>query len=216
VTHSSSGGLPSRHAALEQLVAAEHGDGWMAQCVDAMCHQVLTRELVDALTAILRPMTRVHGPVLEVCAGDGSLAAALRQEGIAIVATDAAPPAHAVDVACLSAAEALATFDPAIVLGAFVPFDSTVDAAVMRHERARHYLVLNARTGGALGAGYLWTSPRWRPRPLRAVTTNMISRHDVWLGDGSRVRGHGEAWLFSRATTSLHAAHAANRSTSSR
>jgi hypothetical protein len=154
------------------------------------------------------------GPVLEVCAGGGELAAALRATGLSVVATDAhATPGSPVDLA--TADEALARYQPAVVLGSFVPdqpavvlgsfvpADAGVDECVLRAPSVRRYVVLGARVGGVLGSAALWRSPGWAARPAPELTRWMLTRHDVWIGRPKRpILQHGEAWLLSRCACS--------------
>jgi hypothetical protein len=192
-------GLPSYDALVRTVVAAEKDEGWAARCADAGRHLALNAELIAALAATLRARTATLGPVLEVCAGDGTLAAALRDSGVAIVATDAAPPDGAERVERATALDALGHYAPRIVLGAFVPFDARVDRAVLDHPNVQEYVVLNARLGGALGSADLWNDPRWRAAPIDEVTRWMVSRHDAWSRDDVPLRRRGEAWRFTRA-----------------
>jgi hypothetical protein len=189
--------LASHADVLGALAAAEQAEGWLAACVAADRYLALSAPFVDALAAALHRLK--ESPVLEICAGDGSLAAALGSCGIAVRATDVRPPSHTkTRVEPISAAEALRCCRPRVVLGSFVPIDSRVDQQVLDAVEARHYLVLNARLGGELGARYLWTHPGWKRTLLPQVTRWMICRHDVWLGVTRPPLTHGEAWLLSR------------------
>lgn len=180
---------------LEELMAAERADGWLARCEEAGRHVALSEPLVEALAAALRTLGR---PALEICAGDGALARALAAQGVPIVATDADPPGgDSREVERLTADEALRRHRPTVVLGSFVPVDSGVDRRVLWDPSVRHYVVLNARLSGALGPDLLWTLPGWARTPLPEVTRWLLTRHDVWLG-GSRVLKHGEGWLLTR------------------
>jgi putative intracellular protease/amidase len=191
-------GLPSHARVLAELASAERAEGWLARCADAGRYVTLHRTFVDALARVLRPLAAGRGPVLEVCAGDGTLAAALRAHGVAVVATDADPPPGAIAVERLTASDALRLHDPAVVLGCFVPYDAGVDRQVLDHPGVRDYVVLNARLAGALGADCLWTRAGWDRRRLAAVATRMLCRHDVWLDDAQPVLRFGEAWCLSR------------------
>jgi len=186
----------TRDDALAELAAAERGEGWLAACEQAGRYLVITRELADALAHLVAALE--PGSVLEVCAGRGELAAALRERGMTVVATDVDPPAGSA-VVRLDAAGALERFRPRTVIGSFVPADAAVDEAVLAVPSVRHYLVIGARLNGQLGAPRLWSARGWRPVPLPGVTRLLVTRHDVWLGDGRGVLGRGEAWLFRRS-----------------
>lgn len=195
--------FPSHDQVLGDLARAERAEGWMARCDDEGRFVALTSQFVDALAAVLLKIA-TNRPVLEVCAGDGSLAAALRGKGISIIATDVSPPPHAVGVQRLAAREALRRHDPEVVLGCFVPCDAGVDRAVLGFASVTRYVVLNARLGGEVGASCLWTDPAWKRKLLPAVTAQMISRHDVWLGDEVPPYQQGEAWILTRKEDPAH------------
>lgn len=198
--------LPSFSRWRGHLLAAERGDGWLAECVDEGRFLAVNQELVDALADELR---RVAGdaPILEVCAGSGELARSLKTAGVDLVATDVAPMDSG-HVLCLSAEEALRRYRPSVVLGGFVPFDAGVDEAVLSWSSVEHYVVLNARIGGVCGSSALWQAAGWTAKPLSSVQPWMLTRHDVGLemchhGSCSRqpaLMQHGEAWLFSRVS----------------
>ena len=97
--------------------------------------------------------------------------------------------------------EALHRFQPSVALGLFVPSDSGVDEAVLRCPSVKHYVVLNARIGGALRSPALWQASGWKALPLGAVQPWMLTRHDVWMGPDHPILQHGEAWLFKRVDT---------------
>jgi hypothetical protein len=187
---------PTQEQVFAQLVDAERQAGWLAACEEKSRHLVVTRELVDVLTEQLADWG--PGPVLEVCAGGGELAAALRDRGVNLIATDTHPPAGS-PVTPLDAAAALARFRPAAVIGSFVPVDGNVDQAVLADPGVKNYLVIGARLGGLLGSPHLWSVCGWTAAPLPEITRTLITRHDVWLGEGRGVLQRGEAWLFQQS-----------------
>jgi hypothetical protein len=184
----------------ERLIAAEQGSGWLDECDEAGRFLAVSRELVEALARALRRCAG-SGPVLEVCAGSGELARALTALGVDVRATDAESPKRP-EVLCLSAPAALHRFEPAVVLGVFVPYDAGVDEAVLACPSVRHYVIVNARIGGALGSPSLWTAPGWRSEPLDDIRRWVLTRHDIWRGHAGRdsdlVLQHGEVWHFTR------------------
>jgi hypothetical protein len=156
----------------------------------------LNRELVSALARQLGFLASVA--ILEVCAGDGRLAAELGSLGVDVRPTDVVrrPDGY---VRALAAKEALAADQPSVVLGSFVPSGAGVDRAVMTAPSVRFYVVLNARIGGVYGGRALWDMPGWDAHRLPDVTKWMITRHDVWLGEPGRpLIQHGEAWILKR------------------
>jgi hypothetical protein len=182
--------------AFAELVEAERQAGWLAACEKKGRHLVVTQELVTVLAEQLGPLSR--GPVLEVCAGRGELAAALQDRDVDLVCTDTDPPAGS-PVIRLDAFAALARFQPTTVVGSFVPVDSGIDQAVLADQAVKFYLVLGARLSGQLGSPQLWSACGWTATPLPQVTEALVTRHDVWLGEGRGILRRGEAWLFRRA-----------------
>ncbi|MEO5589591.1 MAG: hypothetical protein ABIS03_08400 [Gemmatimonadaceae bacterium] len=193
--------LPSHDDLLAQVEAAEHDCGWLARCDDEGQYVALNRQFVEALASVLLKINPRGRKVLEVCAGNGALAAGLRACGIDIVATDANPPFSARDVIPSSATTALREYCPSVVLGSFVPFDAQIDQAILRHEGVQAYVVLGARTGHECGSGGQPVYPGWQWHPLPLVTSYFVSRHDVWLGHNLPLLKKGEAWLLLRQGT---------------
>ena len=188
--------LPTFEAQLNKVAAAERGDGWLSACDDTDRFLLPNQQFVASLAELLRSLD--SRPILEVCAGRGELAEALRWAGIPIVATDAEPAAGSA-VERAPTEEALRRHRPAVVLGCFVPVDAGVDQAVLRFPSVRHYLVLGARLGGLLGSAALWRNPNWSARRLEQVSRWMLTRHDVWLGMPRQpILQHGEAWHLRR------------------
>ena len=214
--------LPSYERTLAGVAEAEQGIGWAAACAEAGRHVALNGPFVEALAEALRdvaqplhvaqpPPAGLFGPmdtgtaeggcatpVLEVCAGNGELADALRAEGVDVIATDVDPPAGS-SVIAMSAAEALRRFRPAVVLGSFVPFDAGVDQAVLSTSSVEQYITINARLGGRYGSEALWRRGGWESFALPDVARWMICRHDVWMGEEALLR-HGEVWRFTRSS----------------
>ena len=200
----------------KSVVVAEQGEGWLAECTDAGRFLAVSQELVDALASILRRLAG-NDPVLEICAGSGELARALVAAGLDVEATDLEASAGT-GVRSMSTDAALRHFQPKVVLGAFIPFDSGADEAVLACPSVQYYVVLNARIGGLLGAPALWQTSGWKAEPLASIGPWMLTRHDVWLGPlasseeaawsapqslstpsaSSNLLQHGEAWLFAR------------------
>lgn len=186
--------VPDERQVLAQMAEAEAGAGWLSFCADSGRFLIVTAELVESLVEVLSGLA--SGELLEVAAGGGELAAALRAAGCAVTATDSEPCGG--DVLRLQAAEALRRFQPAIVLGCFVPAGSGVDAAVLAAPPVRDYVVINARIGGVCGDPALWNTSGWLAEPLPEISQRLITRHDVWLAPGRPILRRGEAWHFRR------------------
>ena len=197
--------LPSHDDVLSRVAVAEHGSGWLAECDDAGQYVALNRQFVEALASVLLSINPHRYRVLEVCAGDGTLAAALRTQGIDMIATDVNPPIGAHEVVSLSAAAALETYTPSVVLGSFVPVDARVHEAVLATDSVQAYVVLGARTGHERGTGCPAVHPGWVCRPLPQVTSSFVCPHDVWLDNKRPLLKKGLASLLIReSTAALH------------
>jgi hypothetical protein len=194
--------LPSFAGWRARLIAAEASAGWLDECDAAGRFLAVSREFVEALARALRRLVG-DGLVLEACAGAGALVRPLATRGVQVQAIDAEPPAGSAALR-MSARTALRHFQPAAVLGVFVPHDAGVDEAVLACPSVRHYVIVNARIGGALGSASLWSMPGWRAEPLDEVRRWVLTRHDVWLGYRGKEKGdilqHGEVWHFERSS----------------
>jgi len=186
------------------FIAAEQNNGWLEQCADSGRFLAINRELVDTLALTLRQLAG-NSLILEVCAGSGILSHLLAARDVHIQATDVNPPQGSKTLS-MSAQEALHRFKPSVVLGIFVPHDGGVDEAVLTCPWVQHYVIINARIGGALGSPLLWRAPDWKHEPLDNISRWLITRHDVWLGcdnmDSDAILQHGEAWHLTRTTLS--------------
>lgn len=210
--------LPSFAEMAKEVRAKEEDGGWLTDCIEANRYLAVNREVVAALGQILTMLqadlgTKAHeSPIVEVCAGSGLLAAALRAEGHDVCPTDAkAPPnEHGVDepkheVVVASAAEAVARFHPAVVLGVFVPEDGSIHETVLNCSAVGAYVVLGGAAGGESAfAGLIDRVAGWTVARLPAVQQWMITRHDfvVDASQGPLVR-RGEAWLLRREPCEL-------------
>jgi len=193
--------LPTYDQVLAQMADAERSDGWLAACERTGRFLVLNRQFVDGLAHHLSEIG--DGPVVELCAGDGELADALRKRGVDVIATDVDPPAGAAVVRA-DAAEALGRHRPSVVLGSFVPFDAGVDELVSAKSHVDRYVVVNARLGGELASTCLWQGQTWHAVQITDVTRWMVCRHDVWMGPDRPILQHGEAWSLQKAAGDLH------------
>jgi hypothetical protein len=197
----------------ERLIAAERSTGWLDECLEAGRFLAVNQELGDALASALRRFAG-NGLVLEVCAGSGEMVRPLAALGVHVAATDAEPPEGS-KVLRMFAEAALRHFQPAVVLGVFVPHDAGVDEAVLACPSVRHYVIVNARIGGALGSPSLWNAPGWKSEPLEDIRRWVITRHDVWLGRGGEENGdilpHGEVWHFARTAAAVSAKERSRR-----
>lgn len=187
--------VASYEEVLTELVEAEHAEGWLTRCVERGVFLAVNDGLIAALHGVLSSMEA--GRVVEVCAGDGTLAAALRNVGSAVIATDACPPPGAGEaVQTLAADEALRRLRPRVVIGSFVPADSGVNEQVLGDSGVGHYLLLTARLPG--DGGVAGSPSGWKAEHLDHVARWMITRHDFHIDSSRPIVAHGEAWLLKR------------------
>jgi len=179
---------------LALMEQAERGEGWLAWCEARGIYVAWSPSLVAAVTEVLRAC---GGPVLEVAAGDGTLARCLADHGLEVRPTDPVPSAP--DVERLSCEEALARYAPRVVLSCFPPLDAGIEQRVTRHPAVRHYLYVGPLVNDRPGPEALWIEPGWDRIPLPAVDRFLISRLD-YLADFTRRthRRRAAALLLSR------------------
>lgn len=147
-------------------------------------HQFLTREFVVDLAAFLE---RSPGPVLEVGAGRGDLARALRRWGVPIIATDGGssldgrlqwPRGVPDDVELLSYTAALARYRPACVLCAWMPLGEDWTPAFRACPSVRAYLLIGEGPGGCTGsAAAFQVAPGWKRTKLVRLGARGLTRN---------------------------------------
>lgn len=173
---------------------AERGDGWLAWCESRGVFVAWNPPFIAALATALRRCAG-EDTVLEVAAGDGTLARLLAREGVAVRATDAQCGAEP-----LSCQEALANYELKTVLSCFAPLDAGIEAHVTAHPGVERYLYIGPLINDRPGPDALWSHPGWTRERLPAVDEFLISRLD-FLTDFTRrtLRRRAAALLLSRA-----------------
>ncbi len=143
-------------------------------------HQFLTREFVEALAARLRASS--GAPVLEVGAGRGDLARALRGCGVPVVATDEGswldgrlrwPRGVPEGVERLDYRAALARYRPGIVLCSWMPQGEDWTPAFRACPGVREYVLIGEEPGGSTGTRASFEAPP----PWRRASLDGIARH---------------------------------------
>jgi hypothetical protein len=108
-----------------------------------------------ALLRALAALAAGRGEVLELAAGDGTLARFLAAQGVPVRATDDASWSHAIaypaDVERLDAAEALARHRPRVVLCSFPPPGNAFERRVLGAPHVERYVVITSRHRHAAG-----------------------------------------------------------------
>lgn len=109
-----------------------------------------SRPLIKALASLTGGRT-----CLEIAAGDGTLTRFLREEGVAVTATDDGSWSHVVtypeDVVKLGAQEALARHAPEVVICSWPPAGNPFERAVFTTPSVQTYIVIGSRLPFAAG-----------------------------------------------------------------
>lgn len=156
---------------------------WHKRCrtsSGALIFQYLNVEFVEALAQYLRG----KGRVLEVGAGDGWLAQALRNRGVSIIATDDGSMRikPVTPVECLDYRKAIQKFQPDLILCSWMPLRE--DWTPSFREAVDEY-VLIGEDGGCCGTPEAWRpSSGWTAENLKDVTRWSIGRSDSPWGVG--------------------------------
>jgi hypothetical protein len=141
--------------------------GFVAFCRARGIYHFLTVEFVAALASRLR---RLPAPYVEVGAGRGDLARALRANGLPIVATDDGawwPDSLPDDVARCDVETALAHYHPGTVLAVWPPRMSDWPALFRAAPSLQSYLLVGDGPRGMTGNAAAWgEAPGWRHRWL--------------------------------------------------
>ena len=102
-----------------------------------------TRETITGLAALMK-----EGSCLEVGAGDGFLAARLREQGVDVRATDnfswSGKIEHVGEVENLDAATAVAKYKPSIVLCCWPPAQNKFEQSILEEPSVRRYIVIGS------------------------------------------------------------------------
>ena len=188
--------LPEYDEWLALMEEAERGDGWLAWCESRGIYIGWTPPLIAALGGVLRECAGA-GAVIEIAAGDATLARCLADHGLAVRPTD--PQPRGTGVERLSCQEALEAYSPEVVLSCFAPLDAGIEERITAHPAVRHYLYIGPLIHDRPGPDGLWKHPGWLRAPLPEADRFLISRLD-YLSDFSRRthRRRASALLLSR------------------
>jgi hypothetical protein len=175
---------------------------WLEFCERHGLYQVVTREYAEILASRLKRLSPRR--ILEVGAGSGRLASALRARGLDILATDpgtwpgSVPPAW---VERAGIGEALARHRPELVIGAWLPADTPAHRQVLSDPGVRWYCVIDHHQNGIVGAEALADTPGWDVTRLAEADRWALTRWDSLtdITHGNLVQ-HGVTLLFARQT----------------
>jgi hypothetical protein len=185
--------LPTNAALDARLAAPETRAGFVAVCRARGIFHLPTVEFVAALVALLR---RLPGPYLEVGAGRGDLARAVRAAGVPLTGTDDGswwPDGLPGDVACCAVATVVARYEPGTALCIWPPRGTNWPAQFRACPCVRAYLIIGADQRGMTGDAAAWAgAPGWRRTWLPRLAARSRCRLDA---EGER---HTRALLVRR------------------
>lgn len=161
--------LPVNAALDARLAAPETRAGFLPVCRARGYFHLPTVEFACALAHALR---RLPGPYLEVGAGQGALARAVRAAGVPLVATDGGgwwPDGSLPNVERRDLPDALAAYCPGTVLVVWPPRDSDWPAQLRAAPSVQAYLIVGDGPGGMTGDSATWAGAAgwrraWLPR----------------------------------------------------
>ena len=193
--------LPTFAEAEALICRCERGEdaaalSWLEYADARGIYHYPTVEYVLALAAEIKRL----GPrqAIEVAAGDGALARGLNAAGLDVAPTDAYSTNR--DVAQFASADALAAFQPDLVIGCWTPIDSGIDAQVMGFPSVQWYIYIGHEHNGVVGHERLWRTPGWRHRRLETADAANLGRTDFCQAlDPPRIAQHGWTVVFERA-----------------
>ncbi|MGI8687559.1 MAG: hypothetical protein ACR2M3_03175 [Thermomicrobiales bacterium] len=159
--------LPTNAALDARLADPATRAGFVAVCRAQGIYHLPTVEIVSALAHTLK---RLPAPWLEVGAGRGDLARALRAAGVPITATDDGawwPDPLPADVERCAITDALQRYQPGIALCVWSPRGTNWPALFRATPSIRAYLLIGDGPHGMTGNAASWSgAPGWRRRAL--------------------------------------------------
>ena len=193
--------LTSRAVSPELVAAIESGEisgpwspSFMAFCEINERYVLWSERALGHLAMTMRSLA--GGSWVELCAGDGTLAAALRRRGISITATDRRPARDVARFDVLLDDVALGGWDAALCV--FPPDDARIAGALGRiREHIPVILVTPALDGVVTCAGAL-ACAAGRVARLESLESELISRHDfcMTMGDVRSIRRHARVFII--------------------
>lgn len=140
------------------LSYSHHNGGWYNFCVDLGIYQAFSYEFIEGLVEEIKGLN-VKGKIVEIGAGNGKLSYWLQQFGVPSVATDDyswenidRDPEH---VERLTHSQALAKYEPELVIACFVVPEINIATDVMDAPYVRHCLEIGIDGDGG-GYNELW------------------------------------------------------------
>jgi hypothetical protein len=168
------------------------GTSFMAFSVESRRFVLWSARAVAELARIMATVSK--GPWVEVCSGDGSLAASLGRLGVAITATDLVP---ATGVEHLDVRDDTLTAGIPAALCVFPPHDNEVLDAVRRLRDRIPLILIAPQLDGILTGGSVIDGAPDRVERLASLEAELITRHDFCMttGDAGSLRRHARAFI---------------------
>ncbi len=156
---------------------------------DNHIYQVWNVEFIHALASFLNKLGENiadETPIIEVCAGNGKLSHHLRESGINILATDDHSwdyiKRHTGLVEKLGHKEALAKYDPKIVVASWIPNKSRIGIEVMEHPSVESLILIGEKGGGCCGVKEIYDLfPNRRLKEIERYSVSRIGPSEVEL-----------------------------------
>lgn len=198
-------GFPYYNQAKTFFTKLEQEDGWIDWCIENNVFHFYTEEYSEALSIelnnadeSLREEPRglfYSNKIIEIGAGSGLLSLGLQRHKTDILPTDIKPKSKFVEK--LSAIEALQKYKPAIVVGAWLPFDANIELEILGYESVKYFFYICQFVNGIAGNEKTWRSSGWDIRPLLDADKFSISRYDFINPKGEIVK-HSKTFLFKK------------------
>ncbi len=156
---------------------------WVEYCMLRGIYHIYTTEFVDSLAEELKSLNADSGkPILEICAGDGTLSRELVARGSNMVAVDDKSwdgLNFGPNVIELDGLDAVREYEPWVVIGCWVPKGNEVDVNVLRYPTVRAYIHIGYKKDGITGSKKLWKEPGWKFKALRSVNQYALGPGDI-------------------------------------
>ncbi len=196
-------GIPSYNQAKTFFSSLEHEDGWIDWCIENNIFHFYTKEYSEALSKELNKAVQslreeprglfYLDKIIEIGAGSGLLCRELQRHKADILPTDVKPKSKFVEK--LSAVEALEKYKPAIVVGAWLPFDANIELKILSYESVKYFFYICQSVNGIAGNEKIWRISGWDVYSLQDADKFSISRYDFTNHEGEIVK-HSKTFLF--------------------
>jgi hypothetical protein len=186
---------------LNDVMLFSHLNSWTGNIKQQM-FQLWNKQCNDELAEILKELNPKL--ILDVCAGDGTLAKILSDRGLNIVAVDNYSwpfEKRFFDVQKMSYNEGLEKFQPDVVIGCWMPLNSNWTPSFRKTKSVKHYIQIGEGDGGCTG-GDTKDRKKWPIVLDENIEKYLLCRTD-WLmynygKFGDSMAHHSGAYIASR------------------